>query len=187
MKGLVILLVILTLLLAGCGALYDRSMKELDVEETPEVVSGGENIVVDIDEGISEFIEIIGPMDSTWIGPGKVTFGNFVPGNEATYPITIHNGSSDSKSFLMWVMTPSLASEEYSNFIREVSTWVTFGDNGFIMAPKETRRVFVTLKMPDSTFVPHRNWEFWIAVKEGQSSFIQEAVASRWVFEMGDY
>lgn len=88
--------------------------------------------------------------DSDWIYPGKVVFGDYVVGTTIVYTIRIHNGSDESKTFLLTTepySTPDIAAKAP----KSIAEWVNY--DGFqsevlTLSGKETKDVLMQFTEP---------------------------------------
>lgn len=165
MKSFITFLVILSVLLVGCGQAYIPSAVP---EEIPKVVLPNEP-----------------PEDVTWISPGKIQVGNFYPGARAEWNLTIHNGNDTTATFAVTYRYPDHVGEEYAFPTEEVGDWIIIADTAPVIAPKETREILVILAMPEDAAVFAPGWEFWISVKDTtQTGMVQTELCCRWLVTM---
>lgn len=167
-KKLIVALVVLSLLLAGCAP---SPVQQAPIPETDSTV----------------VLPREPPEDVTWISPGKVQVGNFYPGARAEWDLLIHNGDSSKATFEVKYRYPDHVGEGYAFPSDDVQDWVIIADSTPVLMPKETRSVLVVLAMPKGATSPAPKWEFWISVIEiTQRGMVRTELASRWLVTMRD-
>jgi hypothetical protein len=178
MFGLVALIMVSGLLLAGClpqstadNTAPNSSTPTIPMENTPS----NSTMVLDNPP----------PENVTWVSPGKVNVSNFYPGARAEYPVTIHNGNNVATEFLISYRNPDNVATGYSRPSSKVQDWVIVADETPVLAPKETREVMVILEMPKDAKVFAESWEFWISVKDNsQTGTVKTELCIRWLIDM---
>jgi hypothetical protein len=161
MKKLIVLLIVVCLLLSGCGQPSSSTVVQ-PLEPPPELY------------------------DKIWISPGKVEVGNFSPGARAEYPLTIHNGNDEPTEFSVTFQVPGSTAEGYDQAPSAAQDWVIIAEAAPVLAAKETRDVLIAVEMPEDAEAPPK-WEFWITVKDvTQTGMVQTELACRWLITMSE-
>lgn len=125
------------------------------------------------------------PNDQNWITPGMVKVGNFHPGAQAEWFITVHNGQDTEILFDVTYKHPDHVGEGFVKPTEEVQDWVIIADTTPLLAPFETRTISILLDMPESATAPGDGWEFWISVIDAsQAGFVKTELCSRWLITM---
>lgn len=99
------------------------------------------------------------PPDSmTWMSPGKVQIGNFHMGARVEWTITVHNGSSEKKTYQLAYRKPDYTAAGFLMAPRDiVQDWVIVADATPVLGGRQTKDIMVVLEMPkeveNSTFV----------------------------------
>lgn len=111
------------------------------------------------------------PEEVTWVSPGKVQVGNFHLGATAEWPVLVHNGKDEPRTFRIAYKLPASAGKGYLRAPTDVvQDWVVVADSSFILAPKETKEVLVSLIMPGE--VSEREARFLEFTKSGQDYLV---------------
>ena len=177
-KLLIVFMVIGLLIVSGCAPAYTPPAS------TPPASSGSVTAPSAAPDGGTTILPDEPPIDRTWISPGKVQVGNFYPGARAEWNLLVHNGKDTAASFLISYRYPDHVGDGYAKPTTEVQDWIIIADPTPILAPKETREILIVLEMPKDATAPGKLWEFWISVKESQTTFIQTELCSRWLVSM---
>lgn len=186
MKKVVIGLLILCVLLAGCSSPISSSQPtNTDEQDDSEgyvtdngTTSDGQGTPV-LPSGEEP------PADMTWISPGKVNVANFYPGARAEYPLTVHNGNTEETEFAIYYRKPDHVDDGYVKAPECVQEWIIIADPTPVFEPRETRDILIVLEMPEDAESPGPNWEFWIAVKDTtQAGMVRTELATRWLVTM---
>jgi len=160
MNKIIILLIVVGLLLGGCGQPSSTVVQPL--EPPPELY------------------------DKIWISPGKVEVGNFYPGARAEYPVTIHNGNDEPAEFSITYRVADNTAEGYDQAPAAAQAWVIIEDPAPVLEAFETREVLIAVVMPEDAEAPPK-WEFWIAVNDvTQTGMVQTELACRWLVAMSE-
>jgi hypothetical protein len=131
-----------------------------------------------------------GPYDEVWISPGKVMVSNLHPGaKNVEYPLTIHNGNDQPTEFSVTFVAAGDVDKDtgyiYVAAPEEAQDWVIIADPSPVLEPKETRKVLVSVEMPEDAVAPAERWEFRIIVKDlSQTGMLQTELACRWLVTM---
>lgn len=124
------------------------------------------------------------PDDMNWISPGKVNVANFYPGARAEYPVTVHNGNDTACNFAVSYRNPDHVDGDFVKPDTEAQDWVIVADATPLLAPKETRDILVTLKMPEDADIFAPQWEFWISVIDTSQGMVKTELCVRWLVTM---
>jgi hypothetical protein len=124
-----------------------------------------------------------GPVDKTWLSPGKVNISNLKPGSIARQEITIHNGNKIEAEFSVYYRIPDYVEAGFVPAPVEALDWIMIGEKSFSLEAGQTIKVEVELKLPDDTQFPE-HWELWIGCKENIKSSLTTELCSRWLITM---
>jgi len=123
--------------------------------------------------------------NKTWLSPGKIQVSNVLPGKRIKQSITIHNGSEDTTSFLVYYRIPDYVEGNFVAAPANAQDWIEIEETSPVLAPRETKEIQVILNLPKNIQTPER-WEFWIGVKEAQENMLTTELCSRWLITMGN-
>ncbi len=172
MKYAIVVLLVGALALVGCAAPSVVPIEEVD--ESPPVVVESSGAITAIPT-----IYEVSERGSTGVEPPKYTISNFSLGSEADLPITLHNGTNESISFIVSYRVPSYTEEGYAPMTAIGESWLSFEPSTPVLQPKEKNSFIATLHLPSDAVVPDK-WEFWIAIKEaGQTGQVQTEICVR--------
>ena len=169
-KILLVLVGLILVLMTGCVTYPDDPPA---IPQTPTFTNGA------IQDAGSQ-----PPDDMNWISPGKVNVTNFYPGARAEYPVTVHNGNDTACSFAVGYRYPDHAGDDWMLPDIDVQDWVIVADATPLLAPKETRDILVTLKMPEDADIFAPQWEFWISVMDMSQGMVKTELCVRWLVTM---
>jgi hypothetical protein len=124
-----------------------------------------------------------GPVDKTWLSPGKIQIGNYSPGHSVKQKITIHNGENAETKFSVYYRVPDYVEEGFTAAPAETGDWIKINENSPSISPLQIKEIEVVLNIPEGSSVPER-WEFWIGVKEDKKQSLSTELCSRWLITM---
>lgn len=139
--------------------------------------------------------------NQTYITPSIVHIGDYYPGATAEFPIYIHNGESEIATFLLTLIAPGTASEGFIPATESDLDWIIVADSSPTVAPGDvevyytdegavdwpsTKKVWISLQMPEGAGSPGPTWEFWTGVQKTKHGFIAIRLATKWQVTMKD-
>jgi hypothetical protein len=121
--------------------------------------------------------------NKTWLKPGKIRIDNLVRGHSIKQKISIHNGNTTLKAFIIYYRTPDYVEDGFSTAPNDAPEWVSIKDNSPEIAAGETRTIEIELDLPKDAQTPE-HWEFWVGVRENKASSLTTELCSRWLITM---
>ena len=124
-----------------------------------------------------------GPLDKTWISPGKTRISNLRPGSTAKQNVTIHNGRQTPATFSIYYRIPDYVETGFVTAPENAKAWVSVAEATITLEPQASREVEVAIMVPQNETAPAR-WEFWIGVREETGGSLISELRSRWLVTM---
>lgn len=125
------------------------------------------------------------PDDMMWISPAKVNISNLYAGARAEWEMTLHNGNDYKTRFKVVVRDPDNVSDGYTMVNGTQKSWIVVADQTPVLAPRETRKILVSVDVPVNAKISSKAWEFWIsAMDDQQQGQVITELCSRWQVKM---
>lgn len=120
----------------------------------------------------------------TWVSPSDVQIDNYYAGADADFTLYVHNGKDVVVSMKIDAESPSYTKDGYELAPSSVVDWVYISDKSFVMQPKETREILVSLRVPSNQYIEAEKWEFRVTVFEQGQGNISKGSAIRCFVDM---
>ena len=120
----------------------------------------------------------------TWISPTDIWIDNYYAGATAEYNLTIHNGKDVAIAIKIGSICPTSTIQGYFVAPAKALEWVKISDVTFVLAPKETRDIMISLEMPKGASIEFEKWEYRITAFEQGQGNIEKGMAMRCFVDM---
>jgi hypothetical protein len=171
-KILVIILSSLTLI-TGCVSSDPVEVSTVTITPTPTIASIR---VIDTTGEANRY-------ETTWVSPPEIIIPNYYAGATAEWPIRIHNGKDVLTSFVVKYSDGDKARGEFVYAPAGFSKWIIIEDESFVLKPKETKDILVTITIPYNVIIPSK-WWFEVMVKEQGQGNVDIEYYPRWLVTM---
>jgi hypothetical protein len=121
--------------------------------------------------------------ETTWVSPPEITIPNYYAGATAEWPIRIHNGKDVLTSFVIKYSDGDKARGDFVYAPTGFSKWIIIEDESFVLKPKETKDILVTITIPYNVIIPGK-WWFEVMVKEQGQGNVDIEYYPRWLVTM---